>query len=133
MSGGAGANARRRDGGEDAADDAARSPPGGRRPPGESLGGGQGGLLAAARGKPTSQALHVVAGEGAEVAGALGRADVPAVVALLHHVHGVALVQLQLVLVLRPVVVQRSVPSLTDVRVSVGKVFSIFTDTRIRF
>lgn len=49
------------------------------------------------------QQLHVVAGEGAEAAAALRGADEPAVVAFLQHVHGVAVVQLQLVAVLRPV------------------------------
>lgn len=59
--------------------------------------------------RPSSQFLHVVAREGAEVTGPLAGADVPSVVALLHHVHRVALLQLQLVVVLRLVIVQRSV------------------------
>ena len=40
---------------------------------------------------------HVVAGEGAEDAGPLRGSHEPAVVALLHHVHNVPLVQLHLV------------------------------------
>jgi len=59
---------------------------------------------------PSSQSLHVVAREGAEVAGPLAGAHVPSVIALLHHVHRVALLQLQLVVILRLVVVQRPIP-----------------------
>ena len=40
---------------------------------------------------------HIVAGEGAEDAGPLRGSHEPAVVALLHHVHNVSLVQLHLV------------------------------------
>lgn len=57
-----------------------------------------------------SYPLHVVPREGAEEAGALRRADVPAVVALLHDEHHVTLQKLELVVVLGPVVVERAVP-----------------------
>lgn len=59
--------------------------------------------------RPSSQFLHVVAREGTEVTGPLTGADVPSVVALLHHVYRVVLLQLQLVVVLRLVIVQRSI------------------------
>lgn len=59
--------------------------------------------------RPSSQSLHVVTREGAEVTGSLAGADVPAVIALLHHVYRVAFLQLELVLVLRFVVVQRPI------------------------
>jgi len=55
--------------------------------------------------RPSSQSLHVVAREGAEVAGSLTGTNIPSVVALLHHIHRVTLLQLQLVVVLRFVVV----------------------------
>lgn len=58
---------------------------------------------------PGSDALHIVAGKGAEAAAALRCADKPAVVAFLQHVNGVALEQLQLVGVLWPVIVYRTV------------------------
>lgn len=41
--------------------------------------------------RPFSQSFHIVAREGAEVAGPLAGTDVPSVVALLHYVHRVAL------------------------------------------
>lgn len=59
--------------------------------------------------RPSSQSLHVVAREGAEVTGPLARADIPSVVALLHYVHCVTLLQLQFVIVLWLVIVQRPV------------------------
>jgi len=59
--------------------------------------------------RPSSQSLHVVAREGAEVAGSLTGADVPSVIAFLHYVHSVALLQLQLIVVLRFVIVQSPV------------------------
>ena len=55
-------------------------------------------------------ALDVVSWEGSEDAGPLARADEPAVVAHLHDVEEVALRQLDLVVVVGLVVVQRSVP-----------------------
>lgn len=60
--------------------------------------------------RPSSQSLHVVPGEGAEVACSLTGTDVPSIVALFHNVHCIALLQFQLVVVLRLVVVQRSIP-----------------------
>lgn len=59
--------------------------------------------------KRSLEALHVVAREGAEVTWPLARADVPAVIALLHHEHGVTLFQLKLVFVLGTVVVEGAV------------------------
>jgi len=60
--------------------------------------------------RPSSQSLHIVAREGAEIAGPLAGANVPSVIALLHHVHRVALLQLELVVILRLVVVQCPIP-----------------------
>ena len=59
--------------------------------------------------KCQSDALDVVAREGAKEARPLAGADVPAIVALFQHADGFALLQLQLVVVLRLVVVQGSI------------------------
>ena len=52
----------------------------------------------------------VISGEGSEDSRPLRRSDEPAVVALLHDVDDVALLQLHLVVVLRVVVVESAVP-----------------------
>ena len=65
--------------------------------------------MASEAGTFLSGALDVVSWEGSEDAGPLARADEPAVVAFLHHVHDVSLTQLNLVVILGLVVVKRTV------------------------
>lgn len=72
---------------------------------------------------PSSQSLHVIAREGAEVTGPLAGADIPSVVALFHHVYRVALLQLQLIVVLRFVVVQ--CPISVEIQASVSPTISL--------
>lgn len=61
-------------------------------------------------GRPLLDPLDVVAREGAKVARAVARTNVPPVVALFHHENRVSFPQLKLVLILRLVVVQGPVP-----------------------
>lgn len=60
--------------------------------------------------------LDVVAREGAKVAGAVARTNVPPVVALFHHENRVSFPQLKLVLILRLVVVQGPVPANKNIK-----------------
>lgn len=78
--------------------------------------------------RPSSQSLHVVTREGAEVTGPLAGTDVPSVVALLHYVHRVALLQLQLVVVLRLVIIQRPISVKMQILVSPTITLSITND-----
>ena len=84
----------------------------------------QGGLqMASEAGTFLCGALDVVSWKGTEDARPLARADEPAVVAHLHDVEEVALRQLDLVVVVGLVVVQRSVPvDCSEIRARNGKV-----------
>lgn len=62
-------------------------------------------------GQAGSYAFDVIAGEGAEESRPLARSDVPAIVALFEHADGIALLQFELVIVLRHVRVKCSIPA----------------------